>query len=1046
MNLSSRGSDEDAADQALGRVVEELTSRLQAGELVDAAAFALDHPEHAERIRQLLPALHLLADLARSGTGGAEPGQPVVAPAEELAGTLGDFRILRQLGRGGMGVVYEAEQISLRRRVALKVLPFAAALDPRQLQRFKNEAQAAAQLHHTHIVPVFGVGCERGVYYYAMQFIEGKDLATLIHEMRPLGVQEKETAASAVASGESGRESEGSSPVPYAADAWDTPPTMRGATLPSTRDSAFFRTVARLGAQAADGLEHAHQLGVIHRDIKPANLLVDVRRNLWITDFGLARLGGHGGLTMSGDLLGTVRYMSPEQAGAWKVPIDHRSDIYSLGVTLYELTTLEPAFPGNDRQAILRRVATEEPRSPRRVNPAVPADLETILLKAMAKEPERRYATAQDLGEDLRRFLEERPIQARRPSVWHKVRKWRHRHRRLVLTAGLLSLIAVVALAITTLVVWRAQQRAEAKLALARQLFDDMYLQVTNQWSAGQPYLEAPQLEFLEKALAFYQEMAQAPDSNPTMVHRAAEARLRVGDIHQRLGQLEDALDDYQEASMLLARLAARCPEVPTYREQLADTHASKGVVLRGLGRQREAETATRRALEILPENGDTSRRDFRFTRAKSWYNLGTLLFESHRLGDAEASFRQSACLLDPLVAEAPHLPIPRLYQGINRDNLANVLRLCGRFAEAEASYGAAQSVLTQLVADFPKPPDFRYQLASSQGNLGILRENQKRYAEAEACYRQCLAILEPLAADFSRVPLYKSNVGAFENNLALVLWKQGQPAKACALMKQALIQQRAALALSPNHQEYMGRLHTHYQALATILVSTGKRAEAAAVAAELVQTFPHSWKALHAAASVIMDADQNAVSTPPLGKDEAQARVDQARLWLLAAARQAEDDPEARNQVAWSLATCPPRARDGRRAVELAQRNTEQFPREGAYWNTLGVARYRTGELDGAIAALTRSCELRGGGDSFDWFVLAMAHWQRGDQPAAREVFERAITWMDRHKPLDTELRAFRAEAAKLLGIPESVSRHSAVSVDAGSMMVFVVPFFPGL
>src|SRR5262249_738480 len=173
-----------SGDQALGVLVDELTVKLQAGQPLDREAYIREHPQHAEQLRRLLPALDMLADLGRSADVATGNGMPVVGPPEEVVGTLGDFRLLREIGRGGMGVVYEAMQISLGRRVALKMLPFAAAMDPKQLQRFKNEAQAAAHLQHTNIVPVHYVGCERGVHFYAMQYIEGRTLATVIAELR----------------------------------------------------------------------------------------------------------------------------------------------------------------------------------------------------------------------------------------------------------------------------------------------------------------------------------------------------------------------------------------------------------------------------------------------------------------------------------------------------------------------------------------------------------------------------------------------------------------------------------------------------------------------------------------------------------------------------------------------------------------------------------------------------------------------------------------------------------------------------------------------
>jgi serine/threonine protein kinase len=232
---------------------------------------------------------------------------------------LGDFKILRELGRGGMGVVYEAEQVSLNRRVALKVLPLAATMDPRQLERFRHEARAAGLLHHPHIVPVYGVGCERGVHYYAMQLIEGCSLAAVIEGRR----------GSEPASG----------PEPAAAGRAQTRPLAGPGTVPSRRAQQPFRRVAELVSQVADALEYAHAMGVVHRDVKPANLLLDAGGNVWVTDFGLARLGESSGLTISGDLLGTLRYMSPEQALARHALVDHRTDVYSLGATLYELLT-----------------------------------------------------------------------------------------------------------------------------------------------------------------------------------------------------------------------------------------------------------------------------------------------------------------------------------------------------------------------------------------------------------------------------------------------------------------------------------------------------------------------------------------------------------------------------------------------------------------------------------------------------------------------------------------------------------------------------------
>jgi serine/threonine protein kinase/Flp pilus assembly protein TadD len=481
---------ESQADARLSELVDELAARLQSGDSEDADDFIRAHAEHADALRRLLPTARALAELgqASSGNGASKPWNRHTSPFADGAPTmtLGDFRIVREIGRGGMGVVYEAEQISLGRRVALKVLPFAAALDDRHLQRFKNEAQAAAHLHHTNIVPVFAVGAERGVHYYAMQYIEGQNLASLIDELVRM------SGAPGEANGAAGRRADGSSaasglardfvsgtfcPARVQESSTDPPPAdatraenSAATNISSQRGDEYMRTVADLGRQAAEALQYAHGLGIVHRDVKPANLLLDARGNVWITDFGLAQVVGDAQLTTTGDVVGTMRYMSPEQAFGRRLEIDHRTDIYALGITLYELATLHRAFAGNDRQALLGQIGNEEPIPPRRHNPAIPGELETIILKSISKSPIERYGSAGAMAEDLRRFLHDEPIRARRPTYVQRLRKWSRRHRSLVwtLAASAALLFAVIAGAVG----WVARDRNLRQIELEGQVRD----------------------------------------------------------------------------------------------------------------------------------------------------------------------------------------------------------------------------------------------------------------------------------------------------------------------------------------------------------------------------------------------------------------------------------------------------------------------------------------------------------------------------------------------------------------------------------------------
>ena len=468
-------------------------------------------------------------------------GRVSVAAPEAVNGLLGDFRILREVGRGGMGIVYEAEQISLSRRVAIKVLPFASALDPRQLQRFKNEASAAAHLRHESIVSVHAVGCERGVHYFAMQFVEGQSLSALIAELRQSADTETGDCRSSTGS------------------------CRKLATERHPGRISHFDWIAGLGKQAALALEHAHQTGVIHRDVKPGNLLLDTRRQLWITDFGLAHIANDSGLTMTGEMLGTLRYASPEQTLGRRGMVDHRSDIYSLGATLYELLTLRPPFDGGDRHELLRQITDAEPPALRSIVPEIPESLETIVLKALRKDPADRYATAQEFADDLQRFLDRRPILARPPGLTELFWIWARRHP-TSLMAGAVTLILMTAASILIAVLvgseqertrdeqrrtqdaYRAEQlraeEAESRYKLARRAVDEL-LHISEEELADRPEMAILRKRVLRSALTFYQEFLAERHDDPKQQAELLETTNRVEKILADLEILRSATHFY---------------------------------------------------------------------------------------------------------------------------------------------------------------------------------------------------------------------------------------------------------------------------------------------------------------------------------------------------------------------------------------------------------------------------------------------------------------------------------------------------------------------
>jgi serine/threonine protein kinase len=472
-------------------LADDFMRRQRAGEHPTIEEYCTQYPELADEIREVFPALAVIERVAPDSADLDESARRLRSPDHQPIESIGDYRILREIGRGGMGVVYEAEQESLGRRVALKVLPRQIGDDEKALLRFQREARAAAKMHHTNIVPVFEVGRDKEHSFYAMQLIQGQGLDHVIADLRELRSQvsgkppEKHrtdrlenSLAVSLLNGHFEQQSLLDSAadlekpqLPTADDSQEIALTETviqsagstvSATLPgqsefSTAEDnrrAYFRSVAEIGLQSARALSYAHARGIVHRDIKPSNLILDTGGVVWITDFGLASTGDSA-MTQTGDILGTIRYMSPER---FKGQCDNRADVYSLGLTLYEMLVLKPAFESPDRLQLMDIVTKHEITSPRSIDSRVPRDLETIVIKATDKDAKRRYQSADDLADDLQRFVNDEPILARRASSVERVARWSRRNPWL---ATAMSVAALALIAVAGISAMAAQQQSE---------------------------------------------------------------------------------------------------------------------------------------------------------------------------------------------------------------------------------------------------------------------------------------------------------------------------------------------------------------------------------------------------------------------------------------------------------------------------------------------------------------------------------------------------------------------------------------------------------
>jgi eukaryotic-like serine/threonine-protein kinase len=783
--------------------------------------------------------------------------------------------LLRLLGRGGMGAVYLARQRRLGRQVAVKVIRGGGA-GPSELARFQSEAAAVARLQHPNVVQVFETGewePDPGappLPYFTMEYVPGGSLAARL-DGRP----------------------------------W--PPTA----------------AARLVETLARAVHAAHVVGIVHRDLKPGNILVGndqgPRSNdqqqptghwsldigHWsfqpkVTDFGLAKfLEQDSGQTRSGDVIGTPSYMSPEQAAGRVRSVGPPADIWALGAILYELLTGRPPFRGETTWDTLQQVLREEPVPPRRLVPRLPRDLETIALKCLEKEQARRYASADELAEDLRRFRADEPIRARPVGWTGRARKWAKRR---PTAAGLAGLGALIPIGLAVVGFWyldrlrwekeqetrRAEESRREQAATARQrdeaeenlelAFDGMTRMVARARDTrviGTPQGEMAVRGLLEDAVEFCERFLQKKGDSPRYRRSAAMAHRLLGNVRRHTGQFDLAVASYRAAIDLHEGLVAEFPADPLYLEDLAGTHLNRAHLRADRNQPAEAEADYQRAIDIRRRLADANRGNVAYVRelAVARYNLGAFLSDLGDLDRARPEYEAALDLLRPLLDDRPDDPEVQNAYATAATNLGLDWRHKERWVEAGAILTKAIDLHRKLVDRQPDDPLRRYQLANSLNSLGLAQAGAGRPKDAEDHFREAIGLQRRLAADHPSVPAYHAELGMTLSNLADRLIRRGDAAEARRHLDEAVRHQQLARKANPTNAKYRQFLANHYAALGDAALALKDHAAVVAAATGLATTGTQMQDALDAASQVarcIPLAGQDPTLTPEQKRQKA--------------------------------------------------------------------------------------------------------------------------------------------------------------------------------
>jgi serine/threonine protein kinase/tetratricopeptide (TPR) repeat protein len=949
------------------------------------------------------------------------PAATIGERASERPGTvIGPYKLLQQIGEGGMGTVFMAEQTHpVQRKVALKIIK--PGMDTRAvIARFEAERQALALMDHPNIAKVHDGGeTATGRPFFVMELIKGV-------------------------------------PITDYCDANRLTPRAR----------------LELFLSVCQAVQHAHQKGIIHRDLKPSNVMVaiyDGKPVPKVIDFGVAKataqkLTERTIFTEVGQIVGTLEYMAPEQAELNNLDIDTRADIYSLGVLLYELLTGSPPFTAKQLRSagfegMLRMIREVEPPKPstklsiseqlptiaanRKLEPKkltklVHGELDWMVMKCLEKERGRRYETANGLAMDIQRYLHDEPVVAGRPSAAYRFRKFARRNKLALATSVLIAValvVAVGALAVSTFLTRRAfeaertahqdaearREEADRNFQTARQAVEDYLTQVSESQLLEAPGLEPLRQQLLETALRYYQRFIEQHAGDPALQADVAAAHLRVAQI---MYVNDESTDEWfphlREGVDLIQQLVDERRDTPEVARRLAGTFKTNSGTLRithggvDVRRITSYDQKLAQCLENLVHNHPdipTLRHDLAGIYVYLADGFGQSLTDTGvAVGIRYAD--EGIALFEKLAAEYPGEVIYRLGLACAYIARGDCLGSTGRLAEAETAKRKAVDLRREMAAAADGKPSYRGWLAVSYRDVGWVQNERNEPKQAEMTLREALKLQEKLVEEF---PFgFEYDLARTKLVLGSVLAKLNRPREAEKAFREALHMFQTLVEKSPGNPVYQRYRFLGAIDLAQSLVSVGETAEAEKVA--------------HEAETLLRQR------SPSLGRADLDARDSFSLVYVLVSMDRFEGAAKLYrkvielhpkytavvNNLAWQSAKrAVSRQRNPSEAVALAKRAVDLDPKNGLQWNTLGVAQYRAGDWKTAIAELKKSNGMLTSVDfSFNTFFLAMAHWQLGDKEEARKWYDRAVKWMDKNKPKDEELRRFRAEAAELLDI----------------------------